>query len=115
MKEYIEKIIEIFLENVSCDHQEIEEFPHGPKFDDPTYCLNDENAVIEKCLAVIPEANIEELEEWIEEKAKELCEQNYVNDEAKDFIRSLVNELLDKINFKGKRNEEEKISPRERK
>ena len=32
-------------------------------------------------------------EEWIEEKAKELCEQNYVNDEAKDFIRSLVGEI----------------------
>ena len=40
-------------------------------------------------------------EEWIEEKARELCEQNYVNDEAKDFIRSLVKELEELANLKG--------------
>ncbi len=54
MKEYIEKIIEIILDNVSCEHQEIEEYPRGPKQDDPTYSLENEQAVIEQCIKAIP-------------------------------------------------------------
>ena len=37
-------------------------------------------------------------EKWIGEKARELCEQNYVNDEAKDFIRNLFKEAKEKQN-----------------
>lgn len=55
MKEFIEKIIEIILEDVSCEHQEIKEYPRGPKQDDPTYALNDEKGVIEQCIKAIPE------------------------------------------------------------
>ena len=50
MEKYIEAIIEIVLDNVSCHHQEIEEYPRGPKFDDPTYSLGNEKEVIKKCL-----------------------------------------------------------------
>jgi len=66
MKEYIEKIIEIILENVSCDHQELEEYPRGPKFDDPTYSLENKQAVIEQCIKAIPARLIERPE--IDEK-----------------------------------------------
>ena len=39
------------------------------------------------------DTRLEVTEEWIKEKARELCEQNYVNNEARDFIRSLVDEI----------------------
>ena len=55
MKKNIEKIIEIILDNVSCEHHELEEHPRGPKLDDPTYFLESEKAVIEKCLSVLKE------------------------------------------------------------
>ncbi|MCK4760500.1 MAG: hypothetical protein KAT69_10655 [Candidatus Aminicenantes bacterium] len=86
MKEYIEKIIEIILENISCEHQEIEEYPRGPKQDNPTYFLEDEKAVIEKCLKAMPD---------IEEKARELfawsADPRTIK-ECEDFIRSLLKE-----------------------
>lgn len=31
-------------------------------------------------------------DKYVEEKARELCEQNYVNKEAEDFIRTIVEE-----------------------
>lgn len=115
MKEYIEKIIEIILENVSCEHQEIEEFPRGPKIDDPTYFLDDQNMIIEKCIKAIPARLIERpeiTEEFIEKKAKELRERTYIAEPihgygldlntAKDFLSSLLDELAAKINLIGK-------------
>lgn len=59
MKKHIEDIIEIILEDVSCDHQEIDEHPRGPKYDNVTYCLKDEKKVIEKCIEAIPARLIE--------------------------------------------------------
>jgi len=117
MKEYIESIIEIILEDVSCVHQEIEEFPHGPKHDDPTYCLNDPLAVIEKCIEAIPARLIERPEitdEFMEKKTSELI--TMISDlypyegspciipksKAKEFLSSLLNELAAKINLIGK-------------
>lgn len=112
MKEYIEEIIEIILENVSCEHQEIEEFPRGPKHDDPTYSLEDEKAVIEKCIEAIPARLIERpeiTEEFIEKKARELREKTYIAEPihgygldlniAREFLSSLLNELSAKINL----------------
>lgn len=117
MKEYIEKIIEIILENVSCEHQEIEEYPRGPKQDNPTYFLENENAVIEKCIKAIPARLIERpgiTKEFIDEKTRELI--TMISDlypyegspcvisksKAKDFLSSLLNELAAKINLIGK-------------
>lgn len=90
MKKYIKQIIEIVLEDVSCEHQEIEEYPHGPKFDDPTYFLNDENAVIEKCIKAIL-AKIDHI--FIGKKARELF--GWSADprtiaECEGFIRSVL-------------------------
>lgn len=58
MKKYIEDIIEIILENVSCDHQEIKEYPRGPKFDDVIYTLNNEQEIIKKALKVLEKINL---------------------------------------------------------
>lgn len=122
MKEYIEKIIEIILEDVSCEHQEIDEFPHGPKFDDPTYSLEDEKAVIEKCIKAIPARLIERPEitdRFMLEKAEELFKKlfhapgmiykgPYVHhmNTIKDFLSSLLNELAAKISLIGKEKED---------
>lgn len=120
MKEYIEKIIEIILENVSCEHQEIEEYPRGPKHDDPTYSLEDEKTVIDKCLKALPARLIERpeiTEEWIEEKAQKFLKLAYtitrtepdimehrinLNFIKEEFLSSLLNELSAKINLIGK-------------
>lgn len=118
MKEYVEKIIEIILEDVSCEHQKIEEFPHGPKIDDPTYFLDDQNMVIEKCIKAIPARLIERPEitdRFILEKAEELFKKlfhapgmiykgPYVQhmNTIKDFLCSILNELSAKINLIGK-------------
>ena len=117
MKKYIEKIIEIILEDVSCDHPEIEEYPRGPKQDDPTYFLENENAVIEKCIEAIPARLIERpeiTEEFMEKKMTELI--TMVSDlyphegspcvipksKAREFLSSLLNELAAKINLTGR-------------
>lgn len=118
MKEYIESIIDIILEDVSCDHQEIDEFPHGPKFDDVTYSLKDPLAVIEKCIEAIPARLIERPEitdRFMLEKAEELFKKlfhapgmiykgPYVQhmNTIKDFLSSLLNELATKINLIGR-------------
>ena len=117
MKEYIEKIIEIILEDVSCEHQEIEEYPRGPKQDDPTYSLENEQAVIEQCIEAIPARLIERpeiTEEFMKKKTNELIKM--ISDlyplegspcvipksKAEDFLCSLLNELAAKINLIGK-------------
>jgi len=115
MKEYIEKIIEIILEDVSCEHQEIEEYPRGPKIDDPTYFLENENAVIEQCIEAIPARLIERPEitkEFIDKQARELHDKLWPGEkcgghcnrqmEIKEFLSSMLNELAAKISLIGK-------------
>jgi hypothetical protein len=84
MKEYIEKVIEIILDNVSCEHQEIEEHPRGPKFDNPTYGFDDAQAVIEKCLKVLPTKSVL-TKEFIERKAIKLHQAVYGSLMSCDF------------------------------
>lgn len=115
MKEYIEEIIEIILEDVSCSHQKIEEFPHGPKHDDPIYCLNDPIAVIEKCIEAIPARLIERPEitvEFLDKKATEFHDKLWPGEKCggqcnrqktiKELLASLLDELAAKINLIGK-------------
>lgn len=115
MKEFIENIIEIILEDVSCEHQEIDEFPHGPKHDDPTYFLNDQKAIILKCVEAIPARLIERPEitvEFMEKKTKELhnklwpeekCDNHCRRQMAiREFLSSLLDELAAKISLIGK-------------
>lgn len=51
---WIEDIIEIIMDNVSCDHQHDRD-GSGKVFADVSYCLNDEQDVIKKCIEAIPE------------------------------------------------------------
>ena len=60
----------------------------------PTWYDSKQERAYRQIVALIRKPEI--TEEWIEEKAKELCEQNYVDDEAKDFIRSLIEEIRGK-------------------
>ncbi|MCK4647244.1 MAG: hypothetical protein KAU46_13400 [Candidatus Aminicenantes bacterium] len=112
MKEFIESIIEIILEDVSCDHQIEEEYSGGPAFDDVAYSLNDEKAVIRKCVEAIPARLIERpeiTEGFIDKKATELHDKLWPGEkcggqcnrqrEIKDFLSSLLNELAAKINL----------------
>ncbi len=100
MKEHVEKIIEIILENVSCTHQLIEEHPRGPRHYDPTYNLDDEKAVIEKCLKVLP-GKPGLTEQFLSDKAKLFVYAIMPSDieptrsdihAAKEFLRSLFEE-----------------------
>ena len=101
MEKYIEKIIEIILENVSCEHQEIKDEYPKQRFDDVTYSLGNEQEVIKKCLAVIPKVSIDN--KFIEEKTIGLIEiiSKSKTLDAMSFIRSLINEVLEKIKLKG--------------
>ena len=115
MKEHIEKIIEIVLKDVSCEHQEIEEHPRGPKIDDATYSLENEKAVIKKCIEAIPARLIERPEitvEFLRTKAREFhdklwpgkicgddCNRQMI---LRELLSSLFNELAAKINLLGK-------------
>ncbi|MCK5127954.1 MAG: hypothetical protein KAR42_16975 [candidate division Zixibacteria bacterium] len=114
MKEYIEKIIEIILDNVSCEHQEIEEYPRGPKQDDPTYSLENEQMIIEQCIKAIPARLIERPEittEFIEKKTTELHDKIWPEEKCnnlcrrqatiREFLLSLLNELAAKISLIG--------------
>ena len=104
MKEYIEKIIEIILEDVSCEHPEIEEYPRGAKSNNPTYSLDNENAVIKKCIEAIPARLIERpeiTEEFLKKKTREILELigkihgEYLNAHigaAKEFIQLILKE-----------------------
>ncbi len=115
MKEYIESIIEIILENVSCEHQEVEEYPRGPKQDDPTYSLENEQMVIEQCIKAIPARLIERPEitdKFLRTKAREFHDQLWPEQICDDkcnrqiiireLLSSLLNELAAKINLIGK-------------
>lgn len=71
MEKYIEAIIEIVLDHVTCLHQEIEEYPRGPKQADVTYGIDNEQEVIKKCLLLKPEAyHVVDKEEFIEKRAR---------------------------------------------
>ena len=103
MKKFIEAIIEIVLEHVCCTHQLIDEHPRGPKFDDVTYGIDDEQELMKKCLKQKPEVT----EEWIDLADEKLWFAIRENPEAfackdddyehektrKDLIRSLVEEM----------------------
>lgn len=96
MEKYIEEIIEIVLDNVSCEHQEIEDTLHGPTFDDPTYSLEDEEAVIEKCLEILPrKPGI--TEEFIEKKARKLHQLVYGTLNKCDFKCHMMEKFRDQI------------------
>ena len=117
MKEYIEKIIEIILEDVSCEHRIEEEYSGGPAFDDVAYSLKDEKMVIEKCIEAIPARLIERpeiTEEWMKKKIRQLSGMSLIAckgvslrstisiKEAEIFLSSLLDELAAKISLIGK-------------
>lgn len=78
MEKYIEAIIEIVLDHVTCLHQEIEEYPRGPKQADVTYGIDNEQEVIKKCLLLKPEAyHVVDKEEFIEKRAREMHTEIY--------------------------------------
>lgn len=78
MKKYIEAIIEIVLEHVTCLHQIQEEHPRGPKQDDVTYGIDNEQEVIKKCLLLKPEAyQFVDKEEFIEKRARAMHAEVY--------------------------------------
>lgn len=54
MKKFIAKLIEIILEDVSCEHT-TDSDGSGKKFHDVSYSLQNENEIIEKCLEEIAE------------------------------------------------------------
>ena len=115
MKEYIESIIEIILEDVSCHHDMEEPSSDGPGYDDVTYCLDDEKSVIEKCIKAIPARLIERPEitvEFINKKTREFHDELWPEEECgfmckkqmkiKELLSSLLNELAAKISLIGK-------------
>ena len=106
MEKYIEAIIEIVLEHVTCLHQIQEEHPRGPKFDNATDGIDDEQELMKKCIKAIPARLIERPEitgEFIEKKARKLHQEVYGSLNKCDFkchmmetfrkqIKSLFNE-----------------------
>lgn len=104
MEKYIEEIIEIVLDNVSCDHQPGDEYGRGGYVD---YSLDNEKEVMKKCLAAIPAYPMKFIlkvdEKFIQDKTIDMIEviaKGKIG-EAMSFIRSFINELSDKINLEG--------------
>lgn len=102
MEKYIEEIIEIVLDNVSCEHPYVVEHgKEGIAMAQVEYSLMNEKEVMKKCLAAIPKGSIDEI--FIQEKTQEMIK--IISEskllEAMSFIRSLINEVLEKINLKG--------------
>jgi len=108
---WIEDIIEIVLENVSCDHQ-IDSNGAGKSYDSVSYSLNYEEDVIKRCIEAIPEvplieSQLQVTDELIEEKAREIHRITLSSDicnykcsamtRIRDFIRSFIKELEQKI------------------
>lgn len=60
MEKYIEDIIEIILEDVSCDHQ-VDSDGSGKIYDDVSYSLKDEQEVIKKVIKVLDKINLKEM------------------------------------------------------
>ena len=108
MKEYIESIIEIILEDVSCEHQEDSDGA-GRKYDDVSYWLKNQKAVMEKCIEAIPTRLIERpeiTEEFLRTKAREFHDKLWPGQICGDdcnrqmIIRELISELLDELSAK---------------
>jgi|GEM_PF-5061443 len=106
MEKYIDDIIEIILEDVSCDHQ-VDSDGVGKIYDDVSYSLKNEQEVMKKCLAVIPaypvKFTLKVDGRFIQKKTQEMIEIISKGKmlEAMSFIRSLINEISEKINLKG--------------
>lgn len=95
MEKYIEDIIEIILEDVSCDHQ-VGLDGAGKIYDDVTYCLKNEKEVIEKCIKAIPGKKPEITEGFIMNQAKifqGLAETNAPLKIYKDFVAGMIKEI----------------------
>lgn len=58
MEKVIEEIIEIVLDNVSCEHQPYEEYGTGGRGGSVDYSLDNEQEVIEKALKVLEKINL---------------------------------------------------------
>lgn len=103
---WIEDIIEIVMDDVSCDHQ-VDSDGAGKRYDDVIYTLNDEQKVVKKCLEAIPEIPIEfdiKIDtKYIEEKTMEMIDIVSKGKilESMSFIRLLIKELMEKIKFNG--------------
>ena len=106
MQKYIEAIIEIVLEHVTCLHQVEDEHPRGPKFDYVTYGLANEQEVIKKCLLIKPEAYSSEAqkfmknwletdmvskEEMIEKSARAMHDDLYGKTQSCDYQCNMMN------------------------
>lgn len=106
MEKYIEEIIEIILEDVSCDHQ-VDSDGSGKRYDSVIYALNNEQEAMKKCLAAIPAYPMKFIlkvdEDFIQKKTIEMIEiiSGAKILEAMSFIRKLINELSGKINLIG--------------
>jgi len=110
MEKLIEEIIEIVLDNVSCEHCQLDECSTGGSVD---YSLDNEKEVMKKCLAAIPAYPMKFIlkvdEEYIKEKARKLWDEHFQNleeysytvEDLQEIIRKLINELSDKIKLIG--------------
>jgi len=97
---WIEDIIDIVLESVSCDHS-IDSDGSGKTYDSVDFSLNYQEDVVKKCVEAIPEVElkIEVDEKFIQEKTMEMVEIISKGKilEAMSFIRSFIKELQEKI------------------
>jgi len=88
---WIEDMIEIVLESVSCDHS-IDEDGAGKPYEDVIYNLNYEQDVIKKCIEAIPEVELklEVDDEFMEEKARLIVQNLYmfIMDKKSHYIPS---------------------------
>lgn len=99
---WIEDIIDIVMESVSCDHS-IDHDGAGKSYDSVSYSLNYEQDVIKKCVEAIPEVELklDVDDQWIIEKGCEasrfystICR---TVEDSRNFIRSFIKELQEKI------------------
>lgn len=107
---WIEDIIEIVLDSVSCDHQ-LDSDGAGKTYDDVSFSLDDEEDVLKKCVEAIPEVKLRlEVDgKFIKEKSRRLSGMSLYSckgvslrgsisvEEARIFIRSFIKELEEKI------------------
>lgn len=113
MEKYIEEIIEIVLENVSCDHPQRDEYsPGGIGMAEVEYSLMNEKKVIKKAIAALPARLIEKpllTEKFMKQKVLEMMinfntKGKFYDDKeqgCRKILDSIINELAAKINLKG--------------
>jgi len=75
MEKYIEAIIEIVLDNVSCEHEKPDPTYPGRMIAHATYSLDNEDEVIKKCLKLKPDSINKE--EFIEKRARAMHTEIY--------------------------------------